>query len=39
MAAEVDDDLTTRLARHATDVRLSETVGFACEAVRKPALA
>ena len=36
-AAEFDADLTAELSRHTVDDRLTETVGFACELVRKPA--
>lgn len=35
-AAEFDADLTAELSRHATDGRLTETVGFAYELARKP---
>ncbi|MFG2358630.1 hypothetical protein [Streptomyces sp. NPDC048521] len=35
-AAEFDADLTTELSRHTVDDRLTETVSFACELVRKP---
>ncbi|MET8249417.1 hypothetical protein ABZV31_36675 [Streptomyces sp. NPDC005202] len=38
-AAEFDADLTARLSRHTTDGHLTETVSFAYELVRIPALA
>jgi SAM-dependent methyltransferase len=38
-AAEFDTDLTTELSRHTANDRLTETVNFAYELARKPALA